>query len=67
MGEQSVAIPKAGKGIGIEKVIEALHETHPEIIKMKSLARNYVCITLRVHIKGQTRDTTEMYLGKLCT
>ena len=33
-----VVIPKAGR----EKVIEALHETHPGIIKMKSLACNYV-------------------------
>ena len=33
-----VVIPKPGR----EKVIEALHETHPGIVKMKSLARNYV-------------------------
>ena len=31
-------IPKVGR----EKVIEALHETHPGIVKMKTLARNYV-------------------------
>ena len=33
-----VVIPKPGR----EKVIEALHETHPGIIKMKSLAHNFV-------------------------
>ena len=33
-----VVIPKVGR----EKVIEALHETHPGIVKMKTLARNYV-------------------------
>ena len=33
-----VVIPKPGR----EKVIEALHETHPGIMKMKTLARNYV-------------------------
>ena len=33
-----VVIPKPGR----EKVIETLHEIHPGIIKMKSLARNYV-------------------------
>ena len=33
-----VVIPKPGR----EKVVETLHETHPGIVKMKSLARNYV-------------------------
>ena len=33
-----MVIPKPGR----EKVIEALHETHPGIMKMKTLARNYV-------------------------
>ena len=33
-----VVIPKVGR----EMVIEALHETHPGIVKMKTLVRNYV-------------------------
>ena len=31
-------IPKVGR----EKVIEALHKTHPGIVKMKTLTRNYM-------------------------